>query len=499
MGPKVQHVAYIGLTGHGKTEACISRNGPRMLEKDGPAYLVLDPAGGMVEKLSQYLVLNGVDFIFDEVENNHVAPGYGFFQKSTEADSKDFVAETRQLISDVTGILMRSEGKLNAQSMKSTQQVIRDAVLLYVHQKEDVPFYLLQNCFVDSPEADYLLKNCTNPDTQLRFELYRRLQGQQREAQGVGAVERRLIEICACPQFQARCHKSFDLAAFFNRGGKLLLSGRSKNNRLSREDAALVMGATLLRVIALLRSGAITRPLVICLDEGMNTGLLDLNCARALRQSRQFGGGVEWHLILQTITLGDPEITESVLGMCDILYFFKQVSPAAARTAAEICGTITFDPMRIKEVVTKIRQVHDGVDIQNITHTSESKDEKGNKRITTSEGHISIPRYIEKTEEEIRRMSFDEQFRLMMQILMMHDVGCCTIKDGSSVVHFHEPLPMLQFPERALWPWQLSPRITLGERKLAVYLELLKSHSAYQSPEPFVCTTQKKNRKTAMD
>jgi hypothetical protein len=382
--------------------------------------------------------------------------------------------------------------------MKSTLRALTDAFLLYIYQREDVPFYFLQDCFVpETDRAQYLLKNCTNPEVAFRFQFYHAQQGQQREFQ-VGAAERRLVEMCSSPQFRRRCRKTFDLADFFNRGGKLLMSGKSKNN-LSREDAALVMGTTILRVIALARSGAITRPLVIILDEGLNTGLLDLNVARALRQSGQWGGGVEWHLLLQNITFGDPEITESVLGNCDVLYFFKQVSPAAARVAAEICGTMEYDHLRIKEIVTRIRQVHDGVDIEMIEHTSESVDDKGNKRTTTSEGHISKPRYIEQTEEDIRRMSFDEQFRLMMKRMMTHSVGCCTVKEGIHVVHFDTPLPMLKLPDRANWPWRLSPRITLSERKLQLYRESLVSHPAYQPLESFVCTLPKKNRNTGME
>ena len=97
------------------------------------------------------------------------------------------------------------------------------------------------------------------------------------------------------------------------------------------------------------------------------------------------------------------------------------------------------------------------------------------------------------------RFSLDEQIKLMAQKMMLHFVGCCTIKNGTNVVQFDTPLPMLQMPNHGDWPWQLKPRISLGERKLSVYLDSLKSLPAYQPRQPFVCNQQTTTSESVME
>lgn len=468
-----------------------------MRERNRPAFVVFDPPGSMVRKLGTYLTLHGIPFLNDAVRETSGVLGYTFCARSQNPDPDQEEAENRETISDVIAALLRAEGKMDATKNQMIQRGLIDALMLLIYQDTPCPFYLLQHCFFgESEQAQYLLAHCTSPEIALRFAYYHGLKGPQRQFE-VGPAERRLMTVCSCPQFRKRCQETFDLAHFLNNGGILLMDGSSKGN-LSREDASLVMGMVLLRIISLARSGKLTRRVVLIIDEGINTGLIDGNLARALKEAGKWG--LEFHILMQVPETVDPEVSEGINQCCTIKYCFKQASPKSARFLAEILGTLTMDPMRVKEVITRIRKEHSGdVEIQRITHTNESEDEHGNKRKGITEGHIAIPKFIERTEEEIVRMSLDDQIKLMAQNLMLLTVGWCIIQYGSDVVIGDKQLPMLPMPERANWPSQLIPRITLGERKLSQYLESLKCLPAYKTPETFICTTQKKKRKTAMD
>ena len=495
--PEVENVAYVGVPRHGKTEACIARNAPLMTKPDRDAFVVFDPPGSMTKKIATSLAIHDIPFMYDAVNETSNNPGYTFCSRSANPDSDQQEAENRETISDVIAVLVRAEGKMTATKNQMIQRGLTDALLLHIYQDTPSPFDLLQHCFIgESEQSQYLMAHCTNPEVFLRFLYYHSLKGQQRAFE-VGPAERRLMTVCSCPQFRRRCRETFDLAAFLNGGGILLMDGSSKGN-LSREDAALVQGMVLLRVIALARSGKLTRRVVLIIDEGLNAGLIDGNVALALKEASKWG--LIFHILMQTPETSDPDVSEAINQCCKIQYLFKQASPRAADFLARIVGTLTLDPMRVKEVITRIRKEHSGeVDIQRITHNNESEDEHGNKRTGISEGHIAIPKFIDRTEEEYVRMSLNEQIQLMAQNLMRLTVGWCIIKYGSEVVIGTEPLKLLEFPARADWPWQLSPRITLAERKLSVYRDYLKTLPAYQTPEPFVCKPTKKTRKSGMD
>ncbi len=467
-----------------------------MLERNRPAFFVFDPPGGMARKFATYLVLHGVDFLLDKLDKTTHGLGFPFCPPSLNSDPDQQEAENRQTISETNAAVVRSEGKLDTTKNHMIHRGLSDAFLLLIYQRTPVPFYLLKDCFNgDTDNAQYLLRNCTNPEIVLRFEYYHALRGQQRQFE-VGPAERRLIEICGCPQLRKRCQATFDLEAFINGGGIALFDGSSLNN-LSRQDAALIMGMVLLLLIALARSGRLKRRLVIVIDEGLNAGIIDANITRALKEAGKWG--IEFHLITQSPLFSDPEITEGLM-MCDVIYFFKQINPKAAMFAAEICGTMTLDPLKVKEIITRVHKEHAGVDIQEIETSSEQFDPHGKKRGGgKNKGFIALPIYRDKEEQQIVRQSLDDQIKLMAQHFMLLGVGETVIKEGSTVVQPPGQLPMLDMPLRANDPWQLFPRITLGERKLQVYLDSLKTRPEFQFPLPFTTCLPKKQRRTAME
>lgn len=503
----IQHASYTGPTRYGKTECCIARVAPKLLHRDRASLWAFDPPGTMTTKIGAYLRSHEIPFLYDKLAETAKAPGYPICSLSTNPDPEQREAEIREIISDIIALLVRAEGKLDATKNHMILRGLTDAAGLYLNQSSPVPFYLLKDCFVgESDVAQFLLRNLDYSATHsaelaMRMMFYHRLRGQQRDFH-VGAAERRLIEACSCVQFRKRCVPTFDVVRFINEGGIALIDGSSSGN-LSRQDCGFLMGMLILMLISLARSGKLTRKLIIVIDEGMvaGTGLIDLHVSRALCEAGKWGGGVEFHLIFQNpLSFPIPEIGDQIFQNCSRAYFFRQINPDAAFKIARMCCMSTYDPHKVKNVMVRLRQEHAGVDIQPIKHTSESADDEGdNKRITTSESHVTVPIFRQYEERQEIHFSEHEQTMLWAQRLRNFRVGECVIQDGETIFVPEGRLPLLQLRPRTSLLVSREPRMTLGEFEFNEYVKQLKTTSMYATPNPFEIPCETIERQSWME
>lgn len=488
MNPSILHSVFFGATRFGKSKACLRMNSDRIGKRDSPAFVVCDPPGSMAEEFAIHALRKGLfasgKVIFDELAETANVPGYDFLTAPSNPDPDQQEAEIRERIFEAKAVMLRSRGMLDASKSPLIDEGLTAALNLYLYQKTPVAFSMLKRCFNKESDAhQYLVANCTNPEWVSKFKYYGSLPLQQWEYK-CGPAQRVLDVICTSPQFRKRSLPTFDLTGFLNRGGMLLLSGKSKGN-LSRGDMGLLMGMVILMVIQAARSGQLSRRVVLIIDEGVNASLIDGHVARALAEAAKWG--LEIQLIVQNPTrFPSPEIRDAVYQNCATQYVFKQVDHEAARYAASLIGIPNLEPLKVRYVEIRHRTIEDQFDLIEIPIESSSvtEDEDGNKRVGKSQSVQKRPRRINVEDEIPHYWSLDDQIQLYTQMIVNLEVGECFIRQGNYVTSEPKYIPLLEEP----WSgtdgkplWYVRNVQTLAQRKLELAIQELKKRPEYQT------------------
>lgn len=468
MKPTVQHTAIIGTTRYGKSECCLTMNHERMGKPDSPAFVIIDPPGGMARSFAVMALSKGCFYhnnpkvIYDRLADTENVPGYSFLEPSTNPNDEQRAAENREKVSEAKAILLRSRGLLDASKNPIYDEGLTNALNLFIYQKGPTDIRLLKECFLPNTEGyRTLLRGCTNEEIKRAFTDYGKLATKEWEFRCAPAY-RILKSVLDSPQFFARCRPTFNFAKFLNAGGIWIGDGESRGN-LSRDDMALLFGMRILNVIQLARSGQLTRPVVLIIDEGVNASLIDLNIARALAEAAKWG--LEIQLIVQNpLRFPDEAIKDSIFQNCDRLMFFKQVNSEAAAFAADMCAVPQLDPYKVHSVSTRTQTSL--LETVSQTETAEGKSKTRSK-----------PKYREKVEEFKKYMSLDEQVKLWQKTITNLNVGECIIRTANTVSPIPTPIPLTRLPWHKT---QHSKRKTLADAKLEAALKKLRTRPEYQ-------------------
>jgi hypothetical protein len=411
-------MAVVGPTGMGKTKIVIKSVYDDIRLPNRPAVISLDPHDSLNHELALActdLIKTG-ELLYDPIEHLDFGIGLGILEPSDNPNLRDREAENREIIGELKSAFS-DEGRLNTQENPVINEGWNTILSLGIHQRQPIPATYLRDAFnFQSPVYQYLKANCTDERTREKCEFFEGLP--KREFVTLcGPVNRRLEETFACLQLQARDVSTLKVCDHINRGGITLLSGNS-TGKLSREDSSRVLKLWLRKIIRLLRSGKITRPLVIVIDEGTASGLLDPHVARALEETRKWGKGVQFVIIFQDQNRLEESVRAAVFSCCKQFIIFRQNHPDSAREFAEMIATRQLDPLRVKAIDYTTRQVEDGMEEVESTSTSRSGD-----RITKTTGKTLRPKKRNVQEEHITRMSLEEQIRLRQQELMNLGIG----------------------------------------------------------------------------
>jgi len=451
--------------------------------RDRPAMVWLDPPGSMVKDAFAYAIRYGLTprtltgeplFIYDCVAETSNVPGYPVIVPSSNPDPDQREAEDQNIIEEVKALLVQAEGKLNTQASPITDKGLTDALELFTSQRKPKDFTKLHRCFRHTQERLEFVRDCTNPQVVQQFEIYAELGDKDWEYR-CGPAVRRLEKIARSVQFRKRCIPTFDLRAFLNRGGILMLDGESRGN-LSRESLTLVMALVLLNVLQLARNG-LTRRVVIIIDEARNANLLDLNVARALLEAGKWG--VEFDILTQNPQHPNPEVSDSLFQACDRVMAFKQVNPGAVKFMADMFSQPTYDPMEVWYEEDRVR-FEDETQPEKLDTESVSVGPGGDKRVTTGFTYRTKKRQV--IDKVTHYKSGDAQDREKQQQLASLRPGQCLIIDGQHVTEAPVQLPMLPRPWEGLWFTRTEPRVSLADRKRELALELMRQRPEYRSP-----------------
>lgn len=494
----IEHGLIAGPTGVGKTELAFKLVfGDDIARGDAPGVILLDAHGSFAEKAAmrcEQLGLFGRDLVrFDRLHDTRRGLGYGFIEPSTNPDPEKREAENREKITDVKSIFVRTEEKVDTTQSVMIDEVMDDVLSLAFDRNEAIPFYFLQHAFqFDSQTYKYLISTCRNDWTKTKFGEYERLPVRDFEYK-CGPVRRRIEKFCKCIQARKRSIATFDMAAFLNRGGKLLISGESEGD-FGRDDLSRVLGMLIVRIISFARAGKLKRKVIFIIDEGVAAKLIDMNVARALDECRKWN--VEFLLIMQHPRSLPPEVGNSVFTNCKRVYVFQQPDPDSALFFAKKIQIPQLS-LEVKYTDVSTRRVTTGYAPIETQSTSTAKDAAGGKRVTETAGQHLLPIQQDVQDEHPRYFTFDELVMRRQQELMRLGTGEYECVSTKYISKGPEHFEMLRLKWEGLM-YPSKPPIPMAKRKLELALATEYAKPDYQlrlvdyptwTPPPKAATT----------
>jgi hypothetical protein len=176
----------------------------------------------------------------------------------------------------------------------------------------------------------------------------------------VGSTTRLLGGVFGSPAFSARSGVGFNLGAFLQRRGKLIL----ERGDLGEDASRAIMGAIVLQVIAFAKSRRGALPLIrIYIDEATNARLFGSPELRALAETRK--NGLFFHIMVQNLDF--PGGADAVLQNCVRHEWYRCSSHDLARKAATdvIAGLLasadTSRAERLNQITQEIMNLPPGV------------------------------------------------------------------------------------------------------------------------------------------
>jgi hypothetical protein len=419
-----EHILVAGPTGMGKTEIVFRMFFDAWIcQDDAPAIVLFDAHGRFAEKAAakceEYGLFGKGLAHFDRLRDVKHGLGYGWTEPSRAADPEQRQAETREKITVLKSVLVRTEEMLDTTKTVMIDEVMDDVLSLALDRDNAIPFYFLLYAFeFDSDTFQYLYATCMNEWTKRKFREYQKLSRTDFQYKCV-PVRRRIEKFCHCIQARKRSVATFDFEEFMNKGGKLLLSGESKGD-LGRDDMSRILGLLIVLLISIARIGRLRRRVIVIIDEGVAAKLIDLNIARALDEARKWG--ITFVLITQHPLSLPDEVRDSVFTNCKTKFVFLQPDPDDALYFARMLAIPRLG-LHVKYSDIRMRRVTSGYEKIATSGRSIAKDLLGRRKITESEGEHFLPVQEDVREQHDTYYTFDELVAKRQQELMNLDIG----------------------------------------------------------------------------
>jgi hypothetical protein len=442
--PPVTHTLVCGASRSGKSEAELSRLVP--LASSGQcAIVVMDPPGKLAQKLLLHLhALSLADrVVYDRLADTDLVPGYAWLTPSAHPDPLQREAENEERTREFTAVLLRRRHIQDSALTPLIEEGVLSALRLYLAQRSPCPLPWVADAFdLGSASRAHLLANCTEPQLVRKFHQYAALSPTARRTE-TGPAERVLRAVLTSPAFRVRSGTAtLDLKSFLDARGILILDGSSHGN-LSRDAAAVMMGAVILRVIQHCRTGPKSR-VVLVLDEAVNAGLVGIHESQALSEAGKWG--LEFHVLVQNpFSFASAEITGNVLQNCWRHEWFRQGSPEAAHLAAQDIGTPILDPLKVHHTETRIRTADAGFRRIPVISRSQRIDSQGRERRSRTWSTVLWSRRREVADRQPRFTALTDQILLIQKELMLLKPGYRFVR-CDRITPIPEYVPMLRDP-----------------------------------------------------
>lgn len=352
----------IGATRSGKSVSEVNDIIAAAMQKN-VAIVLIDPhPKSLAWNVFVQLVARGMEsrIIYDQLSCFTHVPGYRFLPRSVAVNPLQKAAEQEQYAHAFTDILCRrrSSSASSLATSPQTEEWTLKAIRFLLSQRRERPASDLQYAFsVGHPVFQQLLHGCRDSD--IAFEFKRIADGTVRSSQFASA-QRLITGVCGSPAFVARCGTCFDLPAFLDHAGILIVEGGSEG--ISADAMRTIMGSLILQVIQHVRSRTMATPRVLLvLDEATNANLVSQHEVHALAECQKMG--LDIHILVQLLDFPTSQIAAGVMTNCIRHDWFYASDPTVARKAADDLGlspeqASTIRQLRIGERYIKTR---DGV------------------------------------------------------------------------------------------------------------------------------------------
>lgn len=316
-----QNVVRIGSPGSGKTVATARS----VLDSDG-AEVIIDPhPDGLVSELLPHV---GGNVLHEDLSSREHALGYDLLVPSAHPDPEVREEENQAQAETFTEILVQRRGPDGLGALQA--EWVGACLQCYLNQAGGRPARgpasipsLLQP---GDEDFERLVSGCTIKSLTRKFRALEKLtpRGLRQE---VSSTARLLHSVFRSPYARPRFRGGFDLGAFLESGGKLLVE---RGRKIGGDPMRLIMGA----VILLTRAHAERRPsplptIRLRVDEAANAGLLSHDL-RGPSETNKWG--LYWEYCLQRDPGGG--LLEDLLQLCPRHEWYLCSARDLARKAA---------------------------------------------------------------------------------------------------------------------------------------------------------------------
>ena len=274
------------------------------------AIVVMDPhEKSLAWNCFQQLIARGHEhrIVYDQLHHSLHVPGYRFLRQSTARNPLQKQIENEETAKGFTNILCR-RGGVDISKQPQKEEWVLKATSFVIEQKTERSAADLSVAFKPHhPKFKSLLKGCTNPELVHNFSEI----AEGTIKRGTYHSANRLIEgTCSTISFQSRCGTNFDVEAFIDDAGILLVEGGIETSIM-----AAIMGAIQIKVINHIRRRRTNEPRVLLvLDEANNVNLVSEIETRAMAECQKMG--LDIHCLVQLLDFPSAAVANGVFSNC---------------------------------------------------------------------------------------------------------------------------------------------------------------------------------------
>lgn len=467
-----RHFVWNAKTRHGKSEAVLSNVFLPALRAKNTAIVIIDKPGSLVRKALKLIEFYGQTdrALLDIVRYSGRTLGYMFCPPSMDCDPAE-----RQKQNEVTKFLtvrklLQRRGLKDASKNPIIEEGLELLLDLCLYQSKIKPFHWLQYAF-DAEKAEHklLCQECTRPDIVAKVQAWALFKGQMRSMY-CGPALRIIRAFCEKRSVVERDEASFDLAAFLNKNGILLVSGESENNL--PEEAFQIIGSTAIyNVLSAVRNGLTTNVLLI-IDEGQGSDMIDENISLAAREDAK--RGLSLHLLVQDSTTfsSNENVRRDILSNSSLAVGLQDFE--SAEILSRSIAVPMLDALSIKYEEERIQMIFDGYDKISTTSTSKNKGHDGKTTEGTSTHDQHLGRHREERIVIKHYKTFEEQILEVQQAISNLKSGWFFFKTPEGVTPQPVYIPM------AHEPYAANP--AFADKRLQEAIDKIISRPEYREP-----------------
>ncbi len=300
----VSNVLKVGATRKGKTLSAAAEiaNAPH------EAVIVLDPH---TQSLAQAVIMHVTgNVLFERLSDVRRTLGFDFLTPSTHSDAVVRQLENERRSAAFVDILLRRRKADSMASSPLMDEWISALILCFLSQARRKPLTILPFGFMpDTPEFAALARDCTLPEIRHKFQQLEKLSPRALRAE-VGSALRLISPVFRSPAFSRRCRGGFNLGAFLERKGRLVME---RGDDIGDDTMRTIMGAIDLLVIDYAKRRRTPYPPIrVYIDEATNAGLFGTPELHGLAETNK--NGLYWTPIVQNLDF--PGGAEAVLQNC---------------------------------------------------------------------------------------------------------------------------------------------------------------------------------------